>query len=181
MALLHRTHFNAFMAEMRIPLLRVHAGIPRNAAAAAAAGATAGTIAMALMQWMAIVVYDESLWKLPRMIAALVLGTAALAPDDDLDVAVVMTGYGVHYALSIAYGLALGRALREMPPAFAPLAGAAFGGTLYAINLRLLASVFPWFAELRTLDTVIAHALFGLVAAVAYRALTQAPEDGFIE
>ena len=50
---------------------------------------------------------------------------------------------------------------------------AAFGLALYAGNLHGMTAFFPWFTPLRTLDTIAAHMLFGILAATAYRHLAR--------
>ena len=172
------------MAAIRIPLhLRLpHADAPAapRAGASLAAGVVAGTVTIALMQWVSIVAYDESPWKLPRMMAALVAGPGVLV-DEDIPGAAVALGYAVHYTLSLLYALALGGVLgglrREHPPIVGFLAGVA----LYAVNLHGFTAVFPWFAEMRTLDTLIAHAVFGVVAAGAYCEFSRPRRDPDID
>ncbi|HET9652524.1 MAG TPA: hypothetical protein VFP36_10050 [Usitatibacter sp.] len=166
------------MVEIRIPFAnRSRADFPApSAAAAIGAGLIAGTVAFALMQSFAVLVYDESPWKLARMMAAIVRGPQALAPQDEFDAAIVALGLGTHYTLSLLYALALAGVLRELPRDMGPLIGLAFGVTLYLANLHGFTRLFPWFAELRTIDTLVAHAVFGLIAAGAYCGLAWCEE-----
>ena len=53
----------------------------------------------------------------------------------------------------------------------AVLIGAGFGAGLYVVNLYGFTAVFPWFAEVRDWVTFAAHVVFGVTAAVTYRAL----------
>ena len=53
--------------------------------------------------------------------------------------------------------------------AAAPWIGIAFGVALYFGNLYGFSHIFPWLTQLRTLDTLAAHVLFGIVAATTYR------------
>jgi ABC-type transport system involved in cytochrome c biogenesis permease subunit len=114
-----------------------------------------------------MVVYDESPWKLPRMIAALLSGPGVLA-DEDVFGTPVMLGFAVHYTLSLLYALALAGVLAGLRREHAPIAGLLFGVALYSLNLHGFTQLFPWFAEMRTVDTFVAHAIFGVVAAGAY-------------
>lgn len=170
MALVHWKHSNACMSATPFATI----AFPRSVAApgprvgaALAAGVFAGTAAILLMQWIAMLAYEESPWKLPRMMAALLTGPAAL-DDEATFSAPVALGFAVHYTLSILYALALAGVLASLQREHAPLVGAFFGLALYAANLHGFTHLFPWFAEMRTLDTLVAHVLFGLVAASAY-------------
>jgi len=129
------------------------------------AGLVAGSIALAAMIAISVAAYDESPWKLLRMMAAIVAGPAALAPADEPDGGIVVLGLGVHFALAVLYTAALRSVLRDVPREAAPLAGMAFGIALYAANLHGFTALFGWFEEMRTPDTFVAHLLFGLLAA----------------
>ena len=170
------------MVETRTPFAarpRTQApGIAPSAAAAILAGLIAGTLALAVMQSMAMLVYDESPWKLLRMMAALVSGPGALAPRDEFDAAIVVTGLATHYTLSLLYALALTGLLRGVPRELAVPGGLAFGVALYVANLYGFTQLFPWFAEMRTADTLFAHAIFGVVVADAYSELAHRHDRG---
>jgi hypothetical protein len=131
----------------------------------------AGTIALILLLGLATVVYDESPWKLLRMMAAVVLGPRALQPDDEFNFVLVSTGVLVHFALALLYAFALATLVQDLPEGAAPWLGLAFGVALYYANLYGFAQLFPWFVPMRTLDTLGAHVLLGIVAATAYRQL----------
>ena len=168
------------MASLRIPLATrtrhpARAASP-HAGAALLAGIVAGTAAIALMQWMSVVAYEESPWKLPRMMAALVQGPAVIT-SDDVFAAPAAIGFGVHYVLSLLYALALAGVLAGLRREHAPFVGLAFGAALYAVNLHAFTAMFPWFEELRTPDTLVAHAVFGVVAACAYCEFSRPARD----
>ena len=139
--------------------------------AAVAAGLVAGTIAIVAMLAMAMAVYDESPWKMPRMIAAIAMGPSALQPEDEFAFAVVATGILLHFALALVYSFALALLVKDPPDAAAPWIGLAFGVALYFANLHGFTRLFPWFVPMRTLDTLGIHALFGIVAATTYKQL----------
>jgi hypothetical protein len=175
MALVRSPHSNTGMSAIRISLPLPRVGIaPAQCTAALAAGVLAGTAALALMQWLSTVAYDESPWKLPRMMGALVHGPAALG--DEYATAPVALGFAVHYALSLLYAAALAAVLATLRREHAPAAGLAFGIVLYTVNLHGFTALFPWFAEMRTADTLVAHGVFGLVAACAWCELSR-PRD----
>lgn len=137
--------------------------------AACIAAGVAGALAMIGMLMLSTSVYDESAWKLPRMVAAMLAGRGALEPDDEFSATFVALAVIVHFALALAYSLALAALVKDMPEAAAPWIGMAFGVALYFGNLHGFTHFFPWFAQLRTLDTLAVHVFFGIVAATAYR------------
>ena len=144
--------------------------------AAALAAAIAGTLVLVVMLVLSSSVYDESVWKLPRMVAAILAGRGALDPDDEFSATLVPLAFLLHFGLALLYGFALASLVKDLPDTAAPWIGMAFGVALYFGNLYGFTKLFPWFAELRTLDTLAAHVLFGIVAATAYRQL--APPQG---
>ena len=150
---------------------RAARGITRarpSAAAALQAGLLAGTAVLVVLEVLSVVGYDESPWKLLRMIAALARGPQALEPSDEFDAAIVATGLMLHYALAMLYGLALACVLTDTPRRHANVVGVAFGAALYYGNLHGFTAIFPWFAEMRTVDTLVAYAFFGFLLARSY-------------
>jgi hypothetical protein len=147
-----------------------------NLSAASFAGMFAGMLALAAMLMLSTLVYDESVWKLPRMVAAVVAGRGALQPDDEFSFTLIGIAVVVHFALALLYSLALATFVKDMPEAAAPWIGMTFGVALYFGNLYGFTQIFPWFAELRTLDTLAAHVVFGIIAATAYRQLANTAE-----
>jgi hypothetical protein len=157
-----------FPQGMLAPRVRVRLRRRLRPAAALKAGAVAGAIALLLLQFFAIVVYDESPWKLFRMIAALARGPGVLEPDDEFDAAIVAIGLTLHFALALLYALPLAGLVVDAPRRHAYAVGLAFGIALYFANFYGFTALFPWFAPHRTLDTLLVHALFGLSAAKLY-------------
>jgi hypothetical protein len=138
-------------------------------AAATISGVAAGTLCLLAMATLSTSLYDESAWKLPRMAAAVLAGPAALEPDDEFSVALVALGILVHFGLALLYGIVVATLVKDMPEAAAPWIGMTFGVAAYFANFYGFTQFFPWFAQLRTLDTLATHVLFGIVAATAYR------------
>ena len=138
--------------------------------AALKAGLAGGAAALVLLQFFGVVVYDESPWKLLRMIAAMARGPAALEPDDEFDAALVATGLSLFFAFSMLYALALSPFAAEWPRRLAPALGVACGAALYYVNFYGFTELFPWFASLRTIDTFLVHVIFGLALVRGYRA-----------
>ena len=144
--------------------------------AAITAGLFSGAVLLGLLIGFGDVVYGEAPWKLLRMIAATVQGPQALAYPEEFDARLVLTGGVLHFLFSVLYALALTGVVAEARRAFAAWLGLAFGVALYFANLHGFTLLFPWFAELRTVDTFLAHAFFGLLLAQAYLAFSQTPE-----
>lgn len=136
--------------------------------AALGAGLFAGAALLLLLVALGVAIYDESPWKLLRMVAATVHGAGTIAPADAFDLSLVGTGVLLHFALSVLYAFALAGLLADFRAWAAPWVGIAFGVALYFANFHGFSHVYWWFVELRTLDTLIAHALFGLLLARAY-------------
>jgi hypothetical protein len=136
--------------------------------AALASGLIATVFVFLALQLISVVIYDESAWKLPRMVAALARGAGALEPDDEFDAAIVAIGAALFAALSLLYALCLCRIVADAPRRHAGLIGIAFGVALYYANFHGFTALFPWFVPLRTPDTLIVHALFGFIVAQGY-------------
>jgi hypothetical protein len=148
-----------------------------NLSAAAISGMVAGTVSLIAMLMFSTSLYDESAWKLPRMMAAVVAGRGALEPDDEFSFTLASAGILLHFGLALVYSHVLASLVNDMPEAAAPWIGIGFGVVLYFANLYGFTRFFPWFAELRTLDMLGAHVLFGIIAATAYRHLATPAES----
>jgi hypothetical protein len=160
------------------PLALTPAPARLDTGAAMAAGLFAGVVLLGMLVGFASVIYGEAPWKLLRMIAATVQGPQALAPDGEFDARLVLMGALLHFLFATLYALFLAGVLAETREALAPWLGLGFGVALYFANLHGFTLLFPWFAELRTIDTFVAHAFFGLLLAQAYAAFSEAPEPG---
>jgi len=147
-----------------------------NFNAAVCAGIVAGILATAVQIALWSVFTDALptiLFRDARFAAAIVMGRRVLPPPASFDPTVMLVATLVHFALSIAYGLALSaliRRLRTLPSIFA---GAVFGLCLYGINMYGFTVVFPWFQAARDPITLATHAAFGTAAAGAYKMLSQ--------
>ena len=83
----------------------------------------------------------------------------------------ILLATAVHFALSIAYGLALAALVSRLRVAPSILAGAVFGLFLYGVNMYGFTAVFPWFEAARDWITAATHAVFGVTAAGVYQLL----------
>lgn len=156
--------------------------------AAVWAGVISGAVFMVLEMIMVPMFMDGSPWAPPRMIAAIVLGQDVLpmpeGPPPTFDAGVMMAAMVVHFALSIAYAVALAFAIGRMSTGAAIGVGAAFGLALYLINFYGFTAVFPWFGMARNWVSIVAHVLFGAIAAAAYKGLQKrsvTPAGGGVE
>lgn len=139
--------------------------------AAAVAGLVAGAVLMVLdLLWSATVTGDSP-WRTSHLIAAIALGPAALT-SSAFSLGVVSAALATHYALGIGFGLALAFIIVgfhwESSLAVMQLIGALFGLVLYLFDFYAMTQFFPWFAELRGWPNLVAHLVFGVVAALLY-------------
>jgi hypothetical protein len=104
-----------------------------------------------------------------RFAAAIVMGRGVLPPPASFDGQVMLVATLVHFALAILYGLILARFIAGLRVAASLLAGSGFGLILYAINMYGFTAIFPWFASARDWITAVAHVVFGVALAGAYR------------
>jgi len=141
----------------------------RSAALAGIAAGVVATVAQVVLWWALSEPLPAILFRDARLTAAIVMGTGVLPPPATFDGSVMLIATLVHFALSIAYGLALSILIARMSTALALLAGAAFGACLYAINMYGFTLVFPWFVAARDWITAVTHVVFGVVAAVVYK------------
>ena len=136
--------------------------------AALKAGLLAGVFAFVVLQFIGVVIYDEGAWKLLRMVAALARGPGVLEPDDELEAPVAIIGITLLLAISLLYSLALCALVADSPRRHAIAMGLAFGVALYFVNFHGFTALFPWFVPLRTFDTLVVHALYGVAIAKGY-------------
>jgi hypothetical protein len=138
-----------------------------EAGAALVAGVAAGSALLTLLVLLSAGLYDEPAWKIPQLIGATLRGPAA-AEVRVFDPVLAAFGVAIHFTLSILYALAFAGITAEWRR-HAALMGIAFGVALYVLNLHGFTHLFPWFLELRTPDTLAAHAFFGLLLACIYK------------
>lgn len=141
--------------------------------AAAVSGFVAGAVLMVLDLLWSAVVSGESPWRSSHLIAAIVLGPQTLGAASEFGLGAVAVALLTHYVLGILFAMALAFVLVgfrwEADRTSAALVGALFGAALYLLNFHVMTQAFPWFAELRGWPTLVAHLVFGIVAALLYR------------
>ena len=148
--------------------------------AALAAGLAAGATLMVLELFWAASLGDVGPWAVSRKVAAIVLGPAVLQ-SPDFALGVVALALLIHYLLGVFSGAVVGALIAGFAVEPGLLAiqaiGALFGVIVYAVNFYGLTAIFPWFADLRGIATLIGHLVFGITAALVYWKLHR-PEGG---
>lgn len=145
---------------------------PTDWAAAAVAGLAAGAMLMVLdMVWSSI--FDPAgPWRISHMIAPIFTGAHPAATTGYVfSVGIVSISLAAHYVLGIIFGLVLAPVMAQLEldtPARALPTGAIVGLLLYLLNFHVWSIFFPWLADLRGGDTLAAHVVFGVVAALLY-------------
>ena len=119
--------------------------------------------------WPAILFRDA------RLAAAIVMGRSVLPPPASFDSAVMLVATVVHFVLSVVYTALVAWLVRGQSISRAMALGAVFGLALYAANLHGFTLVYPWFEQARDWITVVAHVVFGVVAAAAWTKARQTP------
>jgi hypothetical protein len=143
---------------------------------AAVSGFVAGAVLMVLELLWAMMTGDGNPWRASHMVAAIVMGPDVLQ-SAGFSLPIVIVALITHYVLGIAFGLFLAGIVApyrlDSSIGLVLLTGAAFGLALYLFNFHGMVRVFEWFAEVRGVATLIAHLIFGMVAAALYWKLEQ--------
>ena len=146
--------------------------------AALAAGFLAGALLM-IMELLWAVTGGGDPWVVAHKVAGISLGHD-VAARADFSISVMAIALITHYVLGMLFACVLAAILAtfrlDHSPGLAFGMGAAFGTVLYVVNFYLLAKAYPWFAELRTLETFIAHVIFGMLAAAIYWRMHRLPD-----
>jgi uncharacterized membrane protein YagU involved in acid resistance len=148
--------------------------------AAISAGVAAGIVAtiVQIALWATFTdALPAILYRDSRLTAAIVLGPGVLPPPASFDKQILLIATLVHFVLSIAYALLLAWLIAELRTRTSLLAGAAFGLSLYAVNMYAFTAIFPWFAASRDWITALTHLAFGMILAAVYR-IAAKPRSG---
>lgn len=141
--------------------------------AAVWSGLIAGMAFLVLEMLLVSLIAGDSPWAPVRMMAAILLGRDVLPPPATFDLGIAAAAMAVHFVLAVVYGLVLSLLIYRLETGPALLIGALFGLGLYAVNFYGFTAVFPWFAMARNGMSILAHAVFGLTAAWAYKELAK--------
>lgn len=138
---------------------------------AALAGFVAGAVLMVLELLWATAISGADPWSTPRMVAALIMGPGVLQ-STGFSLSVAAAALVTHYVLGIAFGVVLASIMApfhlDSSAGMVLLSGAIFGLVLYLFNFYGMERIFPWFADMRGWATLVAHLVFGMVAASVY-------------
>jgi hypothetical protein len=150
--------------------------------AAAVSGFAAGAVLMVLDLFWSATFSPDGPWRTSHMIAPIFTGADSMRTSGyGFSVGVVAIALATHYAMGIVFGLVIAALLVQLKldssPGIATVAGASMGCALYLINFDLLTVFFPWLVAMRGVDTLAAHVVFGVVAALLYRRLKRTPGD----
>lgn len=142
------------------------------------AGVVAGIVFL-VMEMMLAPLFGgaPSMWAPPRMIAAIAMGEGVLPPPAGFAVMPVMVALLIHFALSIAFGIATAFIIRTMSLGPAIAVGIVLALLLYVFVFYLMTPVWPWFASGRGWIAIVAHIAFGAVVAWWYRARANPREE----
>jgi hypothetical protein len=151
--------------------------------AAAVSGFAAGAVLMVLdLIWSAM--FDPGgPWRTSHMIAPIFTGSPPPADAGyAFDAGVVAIALVTHYVLGIVFAVVMAFLMAQLrldrSPDFAVASGAVLGLLLYLFNFELLArGFFPWLATLRGWETIAAHGVFGIVAALLYWKFNRTPAE----
>ncbi len=135
------------------------------------AGVVGGIVFMMLEMIMApMFTGAPGIWAPPRMIGAIGLGQEVLPPPGTFHLGAVMVAMVIHFALSIAFGIATAFIVRTMGTGAAIAVGVVLALLLYVFVFYVMTPVWPWFANARNWVSIFAHVMFGVAVAWWYRA-----------
>ena len=169
---LRSSHLSEYVQRLRLQSHRFTTREPDWAIGALAGFGAGGIVMLIELAFAAAIGADP--WRVPRLIAAMALGSPVLQPGGyALDV--VIAALAIHYVLGTFFGLLLAAIMApfrlDSSVVMAVVSGAAFGVLMYLFNFYAITSVLPWFAEMRGWVTVLGHVEFGVMAGLIYRML----------
>ena len=134
--------------------------------------AALGGLAMLLVVMVLVPIATRtSPFVAPRIMAALLIGRAALPPPSGFQLGLFVVGMMVHFTLSVAFTFAFASVVRGLGAAATIAAGAVFAVGIYVLDFYVLAGAFPWVVEARGAGWLLAHLTFGVVMSGALHAL----------
>jgi hypothetical protein len=141
-----------------------------------AAGAVATVVEIALWGFFTGQPF-QVLLRDARLAAGIVLGPDTMSSLEGIEGGSIAIATIVHFALSIAYALAMSWFVSPTRLA-AAVVGAVFGMGLFALNLYGFTRLFPWFEAARDPVTLATHIVFGIAAALVLRRFRADAYDG---
>ncbi len=147
-----------------------------NWGAALLAGLAAGILLLLLEVLLVPIAFRESPWAPIRMMASVIFGESLITSAAPLGLGAIVVGLLVHFAVSLLFAVVLGMLVRWFDWGPAALFGAGFGLVMYMILFHATWTWLGWFAAGRTAVNILLHVLFGITAALVYRAVAGPPE-----
>ena len=149
--------------------------LPINWTAALYAGIAAGiiaTMAQIILWWAFADSLSGVMFRDARLAAAIVLGEEILPMQVAFDWPAMIVATMIHFTLSVLYSMILAAFIARRDLAVSIFVGIEFGFILFGVNMYGFTLIFPWFVEARDWITLVAHVVFGIVAASMYRILS---------
>ena len=146
-----------------------------NWTAALYAGIAAGiiaTMAQIILWWGFSDSLPGVMFRDARLAAAIVLGQEILPMQVAFDWPAMIVATMIHFSLSVVYSMILAMFIARRSLVVSIFVGVEFGLILFGVNMYGFTLIFPWFEEARDWITVVAHLVFGIVAAAMYRVLS---------
>lgn len=138
--------------------------------AALIAGFLAGALLM-ILEFLWAVTGGNDPWAVAHKVAGITLGHN-VATTSGFSTGVIATALMTHYVLGMLFGCILAAILSTFrlddSPGMAFGIGAVFGLVIYIFNFYVMAKAYPWFVDMRTLETFIGHVIFGMTAGFVY-------------
>jgi hypothetical protein len=150
--------------------------IPINWIAALYAGIAAGimaTMAQIILWWIFSGSLPGIMFRDARLAAAIVLGKEILPMQVAFDWAAMIVATLIHFSLSVIYSMILAAFIVRRSLGVSVFVGVEFGFILFGVNMYIFTLIFPWFEEARDWITLVAHVVFGIIAAAMYRVLSE--------
>ncbi len=147
--------------------------------AAIVAGVVAGIVFLMMeMILMPLFGFAPSMWAPPRMIGAIGLGPEVLPPPATFDLGVVLVAMVIHFVTSILFGIAVAFIIRNLALGPAIALGIVAALLLYGFVFYVMtAGPWPWFENGRNWVSIMAHIVFGVIAAWWYKARAKAYDE----
>lgn len=126
-----------------------------------------------LVEMLLVTMSGNSPWAPVQMIGAIALGQDALTSPATFTLSVFITAMLVHFVLAVVYSLIMSLVIFRLDTWLAIIGGAACGLVVYGINFYGFTEFFTWFTAARGSDSLVAHLIFGIVAALSYKELAE--------
>jgi uncharacterized membrane protein YagU involved in acid resistance len=143
------------------------------------AGVVAGIVFMLMeMFLMPLFGFAPSMWAPPRMIGAIGLGPDVLPPPATFDLTVVTVAMVIHFITSILFAIVVAFIIRSLALGPAIAVGVVAALLLYVFVFYVMtAGPWPWFEMGRNWVNILAHVVFGAIAAWWYKARAHPAEE----